>query len=211
MDSEEIIVKNEPVCVDKQSGRPIRFVKRPISTQQHSKADTPKTSSKRSKSLRQKIGDIKSEPIEVQVKKEPSTHADNEASSHKCNICQKLFANLRSLNKHARIHSGEEAKKSHVEPKQEEVKSEPIDLEKYRIKQELIRELEDKEQEALERRNRPMTTKSIAFLRQTDEPAEQVVQVETQETTEAVEAAEQRQTTDNRSSEKKSKRAKNTK
>lgn len=207
MNSEEIIVKNEPVCVDKESGRPIRFVKQPISTQHHSKANTSKTSSKRSKSLRQQIrGDIKSEPIEVQVKKEPSTDADNEASSHKCKICQKLFANLRSLNKHARIHSDEDGKNNDVEPKQKELKREPIDLEKYRIKQELIRELEDKEQEALERRNRPMTTASIAFLHHTDEPAETAEQqAETQEPAEAVEPAQQRQadtqTTNNRSSE----------
>ena len=196
MNCEEIIVKNEPACVD---NRPIRFVKRPISTEKHSKADTSKTRSKRSKSHRQQIRvDIKSEPIEVQVKKEPSTDGDNESSSHKCNICQKLFANLRSLNKHARIHIDEEEKKSDVEPKEEEVKSEPIDLEKYRIKQELIRELEDKEHEALERRN--ITKVLIAFLRDTDEPVEPVAQIKTQEP--AVESTGQRQadtqTTNNR-------------
>jgi hypothetical protein len=196
MNCEKIIVKNEPACVD---NNPIRFVKRPISRQQHSKADKSKTSSRRSKSHRQEIrGYIKSEPIEVQVKKEPSTDGDNESSSHKCKICKKMFANLRSLNKHARIHSDEEAKKSDVEPKKEEVKSEPIDLEKYRIKQELIRELEDKEHEALERRN--MTKVSIAFLLDTDEPAERVAHVETQEP--AVEPDEQQQadthTTNNR-------------
>ena len=49
----------------------------------------------------------------------------------------------------------------------------PIDLETYRVKQEKIRELEDIEQEAIERRNQPMQKASIAFLLQTDEPAEQ--------------------------------------
>ena len=83
------------------------------------------------------------------------------------------------------------------------MKSEPIDLEQYRIKQELIRELEEKEQEALERRN--ITKVSIAFLRDTDEPVEPAAQIETQEQSEAVEPDDQRQadtqTTNNRSRE----------
>jgi hypothetical protein len=46
MDCDEIIVKNEPVCID----RPTRsFVKRQISKQQQSKTDASKTSSKQPK------------------------------------------------------------------------------------------------------------------------------------------------------------------
>jgi hypothetical protein len=52
-----------------------------------------------------------------------------------------------------------------------------------------------------------MTKVSIAFLLDTDEPAEPAAQIETQEPAEAVEPAEQRQagtqTTDNRSTEPK--------
>jgi hypothetical protein len=220
MNSEEIVVKNEPACVDKPSVRPNRSLKRPISTQHHGESKASKTSSKRPKSLRQnKRVSIKSEPKEVQVKQEPSTDAEDESSteiSHKCKICKMRFANLRSLNKHARIHIDKEEKKSGVKPKEEQVKSEPIDLETYRIKQEKIRELEYIEKEAMERRNQSMLKASIAFLRDTDESAEQAAQRETQERVEAVEPSEQRQTTatqttGNRSSEKKSKRAKNTK
>ena len=135
---------------------------------------------------------IKSEPMEVQVEQEQSADAVDESStqsSYNCKICNKRFVNLRSLKKHSRVHSDEEATKSAVEPKEEEVKSEPIDLEKYRIKQELIRELEDKEHEALLRRN--MTKVSIAFLLDTDEPAEPTAHVETQEP--VVEPDEQQQ------------------
>ena len=73
MNSEEIVVKNEPVCVDKPCGRPTRSVKRP--------------SSKRSKSLRQnKKASIKSKSKEVQVKQEPIDAESSNESSHKCKI-----------------------------------------------------------------------------------------------------------------------------
>ena len=146
--------------------------------------------------------------MEVQVKQEPSTE-----SSYSCKICNKRFANLRSLEKHSRVHSDEETTKSGVEPKEEEVKSEPIDLETYRIKQEKIRELEYIEQEAIERRNRPMLKASIAFLRLTDEPDELAAQVENPQPEEPVEQVEQQAATqkrDNRSS-RKSKNTKKTK
>ena len=152
--------------------------------------------------------------MEVQVEQEESSNAVDESSSessYNCKICNKRFANIRSLKKHSRVHSEEEATKSAVEPKEEEVKSEPIDLEKYRIKQELIRELEDKEQEAIERRNREMQKASIAFLRDTDEPAELAANVENSQPTEPVVQVEQAetQTRDNRS--RKSKNTKKTK
>ena len=86
MKSEEIVVKNEPVYVDTPFGRPTRSVKRPISRQQHSGANTSKTTSKQSKSTRQDTQSGKeSQPIEVQVKNEPATNADDESlteSSH---------------------------------------------------------------------------------------------------------------------------------
>jgi hypothetical protein len=61
------------------------------------------------------------------------------------------------------------------------VKSEPIDLEKYRMKQEKIRELECIEQEAMERRNQPMQRKSIAFLRHTNDEAAEPVAIHSQQ------------------------------
>ena len=51
MNSEKIVVKNEPVCVDKSCDRPIRSVKR--STKQQVESNTSETNWKRSKSLRQ--------------------------------------------------------------------------------------------------------------------------------------------------------------
>jgi hypothetical protein len=152
--------------------------------------------------------------MEVQVEQEQSSNAVDESStesSYNCKICNKRFANLRSLKKHSRVHIDEEATKSAVEPKEEEVKSEPIDLEKYRIKQELIRELEDKEQEGIERRNREMQKASIAFLRDTDEPDELAAHVENQQAAEPIVQVEQAetQTRDNRS--RKSKNTKKTK
>ena len=153
--------------------------------------------------------------MDVQVEQEQLADAVDESStesSYNCKICNKRFANIRSLKKHSRVHSDEEATKSAVEPKENEVKSEPIDLEKYRIKQELIRELEDKEQEGIERRNRAMHTASIAFLRlEDDEPAELAPHVENPQPAEPVVQVEQVETQqrDNRS--RKSKNTKKTK
>ena len=234
MKSEEIVVKNKPVYVDKFFGKPIRSVKRPISTQ----------------------GGIKSEPIEIQVKKEPltdaadesstesthkcksckmrfvnlrslnkharvhideedknsdiesneeedkneqSTDADDESStesSNKCKTCKMRFVNLRSLNKHARIHNDEEEKKSDVETKEAEVKSEPMEPENARSKQESTIETGYMEQQAIKRRNKPTFMPSISLLKH--EPAEPMAQIEPQ-------------TVDNRSSEKKSRKSKKTK
>ena len=82
MNSEEIIVKNEPMCVDKPCGRKIQSLKREISTQQQSRANTFKTTSKRSKLPRQYTQcDKESPPIEIQVKNEPATYADDESLS----------------------------------------------------------------------------------------------------------------------------------
>lgn len=136
MSSEEIVVKNEPVCIDKPCGRPIRSVK----------------SSKQPKPLRESM------QIQIGIKSEPK-----------------------------------EVKKIDENSKAEEVKSEPLDLEKYRVKQEITRELE--EQQAIERRNKPMQKASIAFLSHADDPAEPAAHVEQQKV-------------DNRSSKEKSKRAK---
>ena len=253
MNSEEIVVKNEPVYDDKPCGSPIR-----PSTQQQADSNAPKTSSKRSKSIRQ--SSIKSEQKEVQVKQEPSTddelstesshkckickmrfvnlsslnkhaliHSDEESdieskeeedkneestdtsssdvnyeesddessneSSHKCKICKMRFANLRSLNNHARNHSDEEDKNSDIESKEDEIKSEPTDLRMYRIKQKIIKALECIEQDAMKRRNQTMLKGSITYLRHTDKPDKQEEQVEPQ-------------MADNRSSKTRSKRAK---
>ena len=106
MNSKEVVVKNKPVYIDKFFGKQIRSVKRLINTQ----------------------SGIKSKPIEALVKREPITDADDESwteSSHKCKICKMRFANLRSLNKHARVHSDDEDTNSHENLIDEEVKNEP--------------------------------------------------------------------------------------
>ena len=210
MNSEKIVVKNEPVFVYKPFGRPIRSVKRP--------------SAQQSKSLRQsKRVSIKSEPKEVQVKQEPSTDAEDQSSddesstesSHKCKICKMRFANLRSLNKHARIHSDQEDNNSDIESKEAENENEEstdtddesstesshkckickMRFVNLRSLNKHARHHSDQEEKKSDiEPNQPVLKASMAFLRQI-EPAQPEEQVEPQ-------------MADNQMSEKESKRAK---
>ena len=147
MNSKEIVVKNKPVYVDKFFGKRIRSMKRLINTQ----------------------GGIKSKPIEVQVKKEPSTDDESSTdSSHKCKICKMRFVNLRSLNKHSRVHVDEEEKNSDEKSKEKEAKSE---LSKnVRSKQESTRETGYMKQQSMKRRNKSTFMPSISLLKH--EPTE---------------------------------------